>query len=295
LSDELGLTVRRLGSYTELGKHIPLEVQQYIAGFFDGDGNIALQKDKCSVYCKLSQSHSGGLPPVFAFVQKYIHGKTSTRGVRDNEDRFRRPEHEMCFYEHECSTLLRIIRDHGTIKRPQADIALSFMTERQKRARWVNGTEFDEVAEQARFKLKSLKKQYADVEIDPVRLSDAYIAGLFDAEGHVGVNKGADGRFSKILSITQLGCPAILPAIREVMATQVQCSTTTPGKLRIMSTEAIRAFSGKVHPYLIMKQKELQLMQDFIDTTPAKRGCKRKVETADMDEYVARMKELKRQ
>jgi hypothetical protein len=92
------------------------------------------------------------------------------------------------------------------LKVPQVSLALEYLPLIRRQH------ESDEQKQQRidmaqRLKTMKIMSNYHEVLCDQTRITPSYVAGLFDAEGHIGLTHGV------FMSITQKSSPAILHAI----------------------------------------------------------------------------------
>jgi hypothetical protein len=99
--------------------------------------------------------------------------------------------------------------------------------------------------------LRALKRQYATVAIDPEMLTVPYIAGLFDAEGHIKMT--ALGSLS--ITLAQSSCPRMLESIRDKMAS----GTASRSEFAAYGRNAV-AFLRAVDPYLKVKRDQCRVV-----------------------------------
>jgi len=92
----------------------------------------------------------------------------------------------------------------------------------------------------------------------------AYVAGLLDGEGHIGVPiHGGDHVFNKNVGISNTN-PKILPILKRVGFHLFQISRRAPNKdvhrALITTYSEIETFLKRVRPYLILKCEQADLM-----------------------------------
>lgn len=147
-----------------------MEWEQYISGFFDGDGSICVEKIKGGGYTlriKLFQSNEK-LIDVIQGRYVFLH-----KGIQKRKDR---PEYSLRASGAQIQPLLNELRDCTILKYEQILKAQDFLT---------LGRKMHDAKERIYEDLKCLKKGSSNKPYD--RLCTTYIAGLFDAEGSIGL------------------------------------------------------------------------------------------------------------
>jgi hypothetical protein len=179
------------------------EEKQFIAGFVDGDGCIQLSpkygEHSCPTpYIAMFQSHNAGPAPELIMIQRIYGGTLSEkRGVIGN---LRRHWELRVSKMEQVKKMLRDLSKHCAIKAAIASVALAL---------------FDEIDREARFAhyydtIRSMKQDYANIIVQQDRVTLAYIAGLFAAEGSIGMIQGKDNRsgaFTVRAQIDKGQCP----------------------------------------------------------------------------------------
>ncbi len=167
ISDELGQTTTRDATLSELGETPSEELKQYFAGFADGDATIMI-RENCRLTCGVYQSSNTGIPSTLQLYKDWFGNE-----IKVNTREKNKPEYTLQWNGKACVPLLEILVENSIIKVPQAVLALDWLTKNK-------GNERDEIAQ----KIKDCKVQsaYQTVEILKERITDAYLAGFFDAE-----------------------------------------------------------------------------------------------------------------
>lgn len=149
------------------------EIKQYISGFFDGDGSITIEKQKLgySLRVKFFQSNTRQIK----WIQSYYPFLKIYGGLRDMNQR--------CTYELRASgkqiqPLLDDLHKYSILKYEQ-------LSEAKKMLKLIGLVDKIEEKEAIYKRLKELKKSSTDKNYS--RLTIPYIAGLFDAEGSIGI------------------------------------------------------------------------------------------------------------
>lgn len=214
---------------------------QYVAGFFDGDGSVCIGKCPGGFQLKVEITQCN---KVFIddLVQQY-GGKTYV------DTRLNKYSKESAMAVRLCGPdaylLLNILQDLAIIKGPQAQLALEYLSHhRQQGAYPLREKYYD--------KMKNMNKDKSSYSKDYSRISDAYIAGLFDAEGNVYYKKyGVKKNY--YVKITQKSDPVLCSKIQEYLGFG-NISSSEPYRLRFHSKEAIKHFWDRVKPFIRIKR-----------------------------------------
>lgn len=216
----------------------------YIAGMVDGDGSINVSKvgaaDKQGYLLKveLSQCNEAYIHELNAFF-----GNTGKVYGDARTDKYTKETNfALRFCGIAAKPVLEIIAAHGIIKSAQAELALYFLRLPRKNS----ATEKEAV----RLRMKELNHDKAAYEKQWDRMSAAYIAGLFDAEGHVHDSTDDNGKRRTYVKITQKSDTRVLDRIRDFYG----MGRVTDGCCwKIYSRADIAAFRESVRSYLMLK------------------------------------------
>ncbi len=109
-----------------------------------------------------------------------------------------------------------------------------------------------------------MKKQYADVEIDASHVTDEWLAGFFDAEGHIGytLKEGTPNALKSTL--VQKLCPKILHTVRERL--DHEGSFTPDGWCLVYYAQNAERFVRRIAPYVVSKRDQVDVALRFINT-----------------------------
>lgn len=209
---------------------------EYFAGFFDGDGMILHTSN--SMRFRAYQTKEVGKPPELLKAKRYFGGAIRCLKKRAGA---RMPWVLDLTNNADVGPVLRTMSLHGIIKRPQADVGLDYM------AHTMTGAE-------CKFALTELKTGYRDVRIDQDRITLPYLAGLFAAEGCVGMYKHKKGFYAIEASISQESCPRLLEAI----TAKLGFGSISGGKVRMSHNKALE-FLGLIRPHMKKSQKKKQV------------------------------------
>lgn len=172
-----------------------------IAGFLDGDGCIEASpkpsgitgKTKVSISITAAQSRNRGEPSEFEFLRSVLPGTVWERRAKTAQHR--------ASWKWQASgrsvilATLLVMEGKAALKPRQAEIAKAFLLGNSAAAVTV-------------LALAKSKDEYQSTEVDAARVNDAYLAGLFAAEGYIAVDKGIR------VSITQRNSPELLKTIQ---------------------------------------------------------------------------------
>src|SRR5271169_292151 len=233
---------------------IPLAIRQFVAGFFDGDGSVYVPpptklRPTQTVRVRFRQSYNSGIPPELEYVKLHYGGRIhETRKAQGHQ----RTSWVLDIGEQNWGTgILRDMEAHAVKKASQAAIALEYLTAGKMR------TEFFSQS------LKDAKKAAANVAIDVSRLTDAYVAGLFAADGSVASIpakvSGGERYHYFTSSISQVSCPRLVDAIKDA----VRFGQTYGGILQFNREETLQFFQ-KIQPHLIgQKSSQVAIVAEF--------------------------------
>jgi len=142
----------------------------------------------------------------------------------------------------EIVSLLHEVREWLILKKKQADILYDYMIDSPQ------ALTRDDTFEQ----LRDLKNDYASIIVNASDLNDEYIAGFFDAEGCVTVQK-TSGAY---IAIGQSGNHSILEAIRSYFGSNAK---RYKGLLNIWGDDGVRV-AERIIPYSIVKKSQLEAL-----------------------------------
>lgn len=262
-------------------------VAQYIAGFIDGDGCIRLHapSETCprpTPYVAITQSYNRREPPELRDLQRRLGGTIQVQGDATETQRKKWVLH--IAVQHDVQKVLELISRHGVVKKAQADVALQYL----QQGRPSDGTFSEEVT--------AAKALYHTAVIDETKLTDAYCAGLFAAEGYLGTNPSRAGGLGHTFRscIAQAQCEHLLYAIRAKLG----YGNVARGVLSFASGQTLR-FIERVESHMQKSQKRRQvryvLEKAGSSFLKPQRGKKRTPEDREkMEKIVQRLKKMKR-
>lgn len=218
----------------------------YLAGLFDGDGSVVMSLVG-SAACKsvqlkteLTQCDAGFLRRLAAKLDAgtvYVDGRTAKY---KNE-----PAATWRIVGAYAKPLLEIVARRAVVKAEQAALALRFL-DLPRGAR--------DAKETARLRMRDLNSDKTAYPKDFSRVTDDYVAGLFDAEGCV-----YDG-VKKYVKITQKSDPRLLDAVASHLGMGRVCPDDHAWK--IYSRHEFAAFRDRVGARCVLKRAALDRLMD---------------------------------
>lgn len=220
------------------------EFKKYLSGFFDGDGSITVEKLNKSGYTlriKFCQSNENWIQKVQR-IYPFMH---YDGGIRRDGNK--------CEYQ---------LRAAGKQIEPLVDDLLKYsilkyeqLLEAKKFFALINVKGKSDEKEKIYLKLKELKKQS---NIKPYeRLSKEYIAGLFDAEGSIGVYTG-----TLRVKITQKSDVIVLQKIAEMYDNSNKIDNYAISFYGVNSLKLLK----DILPFCIYKTNQINAAIDYINT-----------------------------
>jgi hypothetical protein len=190
-SDRQGLT-RILNDSVALGKEVPSDFNQWLAGFFDGDGCIKFQRKGISV--SFAQSQEQGVPQVLEDIKTHYGGsvyKNPHRGAGYLQSwTLQLPVRTLLPF-------VRGIKPFAIVKLPQLLLA----EEHLEKGHFPTVCECHSHGSE----MKTLTA-YMKVPVDVARVQAPYLAGLLDAEGCI---------MRDTVLVAQKSSPLLLQTIKE--------------------------------------------------------------------------------
>lgn len=153
------------------------EFKQYLAGFFDGDGSITVEKFKggYTLRIKFAQSNLDWIKKIYLYYP-FMHYDGGLRNGRNNI----RCEYQIRAAGKQIEPLVDDLLPYSILKYEQ-------LLEAKKMFPLINVQGTNQQKEEIYQKLKELKKESTNKPYE--RLSIPYIAGIFDAEGYLSIKK----------------------------------------------------------------------------------------------------------
>jgi intein/homing endonuclease len=227
---------------------IPEEVQDYISGLVDGDGCIEMNRKTITV----SIGQSGTLkeaPKVLQFMRKWFGGSLKISKSYLKKHPTWRPSYKLRITcREEMIILLTFLERKCALKSPQAKIALVYTLDRGRAIS--EGKEYDTIYAKTKTTLTSMKKleAYQNVPIIANRITKAWLAGFFDAEGCV--------MFPMCLKaqVTQKQSPLILKTIKILR----KCGAIH-GIEYVVYGKYAEQFLKDILPFSIVKKEQIEI------------------------------------
>ncbi len=221
----------------------------YIAGMFDGDGSIVMTMvggayKSVQLKAELTQCNAEFLDMVRArFGTGVIY--------KDKRVHKYRKETSAClrFVGAHARSLLDIVAKRGIIKAEQAKLALEFLS-------LPRGACGEKTA--ALLRMRELNADKTAYDKDYTRMTDAYVAGLFDAEGNVYQSgTGTTSKLKLYVKITQKSDPELLHKIAQHLG---YGRVVEQYRFKMYSHSDVLAFWHTVSPHVHIKKQVLDTL-----------------------------------
>jgi hypothetical protein len=254
---------------------LSLAMKEMIAGFFDGDGHLKMNwpagpNHHPAPFVEIPQSYNAGKPPELKSLRDRLGGRIYVD--RPAEGNVRKSWKLVNQTVVDVIVIFDILVDHAVLKQPQALLARSYLRDGRE-----NPIDIVE-------RLQQMHNNYQDVEIRRERLTPAYIAGLFMAEGCISLSKTRPGYRSLESSIAQSGCLRLLEALQETIG----FGRINDGKLKFACAQTVR-FCRMILPYMMPSQKkpQVELALRYVEIRTSNRGHKRTIQETEYEEEIA--------
>jgi len=224
----------------------------YIAGVFDGDGSILIAKIPKGFQLKVELSQCSK-----SYLEA-INKQYGNQGSLYEDNREHKYVGENCwklrFTGIACIELLNLMEQHSIIKYKQAELALEYLELQNKQGKYNERAEMYAQMKHLN-KYKTYPKPYD-------RINNAYISGLFDAEGNVYIGEGSKLKY--YVKITQKCDEQLISKIQEYLG-YGKISASEKYRIRFYSKKDIFAFHSVVEDTNKLKiYKLLDLMSKLI-------------------------------
>lgn len=250
------------------------KTQEYLSGFFDGDGCISVTSGGGLSVIIGQSSVDAKSPTILCELQKYFGG--TVKMVSDWTPT-EKPMYHLQISGALAHRLIEMVSNYGIVKRPQADLVMkSIVTERDSCGFQLKYDDSHALCAD----LKRAKKEYHSISIDISRITVPWIAGFADAEGSV--RWANTTRFQW----TQSSCPRLLTCMQRVIGGTVDKETVA-----VYGPSAIK-WMRKLRPYLIVKKPQIELILAYHKIVEKR---KKRGERKRSSEEVEKMKELRSQ
>lgn len=296
LATELGFLKTNYVSFAELNKQVPEEVKQYVSGFMDGDGSIMMgvsNTNQYSLVVRGFQSQDNGIP-VILYLLRHFYGGLIYTSLKRRENQ--RTQHWYEIQGIKSQYILKDLSEYQLLKRNQALLAAEYLKLENPSV---------EVQQSYVDRLHAMKDlaAYQAVTFENRPISDAYIAGLFDAEGSIGLSKSAQTACFWT-TIAQKSSLNLLQYIKTHLNNNVKTTINKNGDILNISTRSTTEFISRILPYSTQKKPQLLLAQEFYQkykqtTEIIERPLQDEMETNQNSEktvpdYINEFKRLKR-
>lgn len=255
-------------------------ILETIAGFFDGDGSIELpepkirDKNPCP-RLTFRQSYNSGEPPELKLIKEMYGGNLYLTSKRHGNSRD--SWSLIISSTEEAKKILEDLHVHCALKKEQVDLALSYLADRSD-------------PEEVYLKFQKMKCEYGNAIIHQDRITDAYIAGLFMADGSVGIYTRGDGLGVFITScIAKKQCPPLLVAIQKYL----EFGRVVKRGVIEFSQNNTLALLERLRDY-VHGQKRPQINLVLDEYAPLRRGKKRTADQMTEQEIARKLKEFKK-
>lgn len=223
---------------------------EYVAGFIDGDGSIYsyLNKGYVSVFLSCGSTHR----PTLEFIQAISGGTIHAAPVRDSAWK---PQFHLV---PSAAKFLPVVAPYLFLRSTQAELALKLFSLRTKN-RGCAGMPAAERLEQQKLmdQIKSENARHSCAHSGRL-LSDAYIAGFFDAEGSVSVRKRPEANSYSVSCRFANNQRCVLDAISTVVGGVVREYVRGQFSLGIYG-RAVDSFIERMSPFSITKGERLSV------------------------------------
>lgn len=228
--------------------------KSYIAGMFDGDGSIVIGKLTRGFQLKveLTQCNRAFLEQ----VRSVFHDKGNIYDDGRDDKYVDEGACQLRFVGNNAIPLLELMRDYSIIKYKQAELGLKYLIIQGEKHKYGE-------REQMYLQMKMLNADKAYVKPYD-RISNAYISGLFDAEGNVYSAINRENKKKYYVKITQKCDPELIRQI-QLFLRFGKISASEPYRIRFFSKADIFAFHSVIEDTNNIKiYKLLDLMQTLL-------------------------------
>lgn len=230
--------------------------KSYLAGLYDGDGSINMSKvgpeGKQGYITKVELSQNN--EDLLNEINSFFDDKGKVYEDKRHEKYTNSTNYCLRFCGKDALDILLIIEEFGVIKSPQATLALRCIEINKKHNMII---ERDELMN----KIKNMNSDKNVYEKPYQNINDAYISGIFDAEGNVYFTMSKDGKKKSYIKITQTGCPEVLTKIASYLG---YGSTSEVGRWRIYSKAHYIDFYNRIKNTNIMKIEKTKKLLEFV-------------------------------
>ena len=248
-------------AYREVGERATLnKMESYIAGMVDGDGSIFISR--CTGGYQLMVDIHQSNAEFLGVLNEYFegHGRTYVDGRA--EKYLTESASKLRFAGKKTVPILTLMSRFGIIKAEQADLALEYVP-------LVKAQNREADKERLFQKMKALNKDKSSYEKPYDRMNDAYIAGIFDAEGNVYLNR-VGPKLKYYVKITQKCDPGLVEHIQRHLGHGC-IYKSEPFRIRFESQRAILNFHERLVAHLHIKKAKLTELVSVLNDPTRKR------------------------
>lgn len=221
----------------------------YLGGMWDGDGTITICGKEGSYILQVSFAQA--FPEFLDEVQKVFGGKVYICKEPDKESCKQMYGYRVCGKE--AFYILKVLEQGCIIKYNQVKLALEYID-------LVDKPGMNEIRAEYSKQIRELNEhKYYEVEKPYERVCDSYIAGIFDAEGCVGVS--IINKKMGALTIAQKNDPNILYSIKYYL--EYGSISKNEDRWYICAVSKRLDFMERVYPYLIVKSDQVKLAIEY--------------------------------
>lgn len=226
--------------------------KSYLAGMFDGDGSILIAKIPKGFQLKVELSQCD--KDYLVEINKQFEGVGSLYEDTRSEKYAGENCWKLRFTGEACTHVLNLMKNHSIIKYKQAELALEYLECQHQNNMY-------EARHHMYKKMKNLNK-FKMYTKPYERLNNAYISGLFDAEGNVYIGNGHKLKY--YVKITQKCDEELITKIKDYLGFG-KISPSEKYRLRFFSKSDIFAFHAVVEDTSKIKIfKMIELMHMLI-------------------------------
>lgn len=267
-------------------KEIPLDLKKFTSGFLDGDGCVSIPSPtdvvpKPTPTISASQACDGGVPPELELLRSLYGGSICRRkpveGRRQAWDWTVKSKEEIAW-------LLEDMVEHMVLKRAQVRLALQYLQ---------RGRQHADLYSQV---ISAMKAHYDKVNIDDARITAAWTAGLFAADGTTAVYRRLTHKtplWFGHAAIVKRECPRLMRAI----ARAVGVGYVTGEGRYFARSKAAKRFLEWIQPHVRgQKAEQVTLTLHFLTNLVSRSVRKRGPELfRQIEEIECKLKALKQQ
>ena len=242
----------------DLTKHIyttdiELSQRQYFAGAIDGDGCICFTMKQITISYTCCQNN--GTPKILKIFKKIYGGDIITQ-LRENKKHKNNCRWSICGKD--ALPILYDLKNYSIIKKEQASTVYNYLLTRINNSK-ENIKERKVIFDKLKYMKSPAYLSSIKVPDSNENLSDAYIAGFFDAEGCI--MSSTRNPTSICVSLVQKYCTTIINAIHDKyhIPTRVKYEQAKTIARLSVSGEYCFLVMELIYPYSIIKKKQMEL------------------------------------